>query len=412
MWYPCILYVVAFWWIELKLDLPLHSSWVSLDESVKVKACNVNEKNVCESSPHIHAWLCVHWILCVCASVCVHVYVCSVSVSKSFSTCSPDISAKQTGWHENWTICVSPRWPDGQTASNSLQLPGNGKDDPETFQKNGNRDTHKKWRMEEKPRERRETRQMQDGAFFKLPVFTSFQWLCWPKKKSSRGLFKTDKTGQDSRFNPCSYDASMSGLSKTQQAPNSWEAKVTWATGCKIEDTRVTITAAVFHTIMPSNSQNMTFDQPKLLWLKKKKSLTEKSLNEMLAPGTVTYLVYSNVFFHSISWQPLVSIQFSTVWKSIGRLQTFVGGFKCYSNQIFTDASQSGRSVRSNRIPNCLITRKMSHDVKSRMTEVMSRHNAASSRVLWRTTWRETTVCNLYWDLTTWWWTSISHVSA
>lgn len=48
--------------------------------------------------------------ICVCICMCMYIYVLCVWVNPSplAPTTPSHVSAKQTGWHENWTICVSP----------------------------------------------------------------------------------------------------------------------------------------------------------------------------------------------------------------------------------------------------------------------------------------------------------------
>lgn len=97
----------------------------------------------------VHAWLCKHWILFVCASVCVCICMFSVWVNPPPLAHRRLCQADRVTWELNHLRL--PCWSNCQAASNSLQLSGNGKDNPKTFQTNGNRDT-KEWRTGKKTR--------------------------------------------------------------------------------------------------------------------------------------------------------------------------------------------------------------------------------------------------------------------
>lgn len=111
------------------------------------KPPNVNGKKMCvKVPPTTHTCVTVYALDPICACMYMHVYVLCLCVcvclSKSFSTCSAtSLPSRQGDMRIEPSASLSPRWPDRQAASNSLQLSGNGKDDPETFQTNGNRDT-------------------------------------------------------------------------------------------------------------------------------------------------------------------------------------------------------------------------------------------------------------------------------
>lgn len=103
-------------------------------QECQVKAYNVNGKNVCESLPHIHAWLHMRWDpICVCIWMYMYilciVYVLCVWVNPSPLALWRLCQADRVTWELNH-LCLSHR-PNRQADSNSLQLSGNGKDDPE-----------------------------------------------------------------------------------------------------------------------------------------------------------------------------------------------------------------------------------------------------------------------------------------
>lgn len=118
-----------FWWLELKLILQLHCLSVSGQEC-QVKAEDVNGKKRVRNSP-AHTCVTAHAsYLCVHLNVYVHiVYVLCLWVNPSPLAPWHLCQADRVTWELNH-LCLS-HWPNRQADSNSLQLSGNGKDDPE-----------------------------------------------------------------------------------------------------------------------------------------------------------------------------------------------------------------------------------------------------------------------------------------